>query len=129
MLTKPGGQSRSKTLKAPLTWAGVYEVFTLRDITVTNSAGSTAGTAGRQEGRAAAGQHGVQRWRALKDAARDDAMDGRRTVKVNLAAVVRIDLGHHLVELLLRARRGPARQHGWRCGGQKESAPCSPDSA
>ena len=29
----------------------------------------------------------------------------------------------------LRARRGPARQHGWRYGREKESAPCSPDSA
>ena len=38
MLTKPEGQSRSKTLKAPLTCAGVYDVLTLRDITVTNSA-------------------------------------------------------------------------------------------
>jgi hypothetical protein len=37
-------------------------------------------------------------------------MDGRHTVKVNLPVAIRIDLGHHLVELLLRAARPATRQ-------------------
>ena len=38
--TYPCGQSRSKTLNAAFTCVGVYDVFTLRDITVTNSSKS-----------------------------------------------------------------------------------------
>ena len=91
MLTYPAGESRSKTLNAAFTCAGVYDVLTFRDITVTNSAArdsagcvsrGEAGTGGR------AGGVGV----------------GRRTVKVDLSVAIRVDLVDHLVELLLRTR-------------------------
>lgn len=111
MLTNPEGQSRSKTLKAPLTCAGVYEVLTLRDITVTNSAEyrsrgyrrSTEGSRRRSTEGTGGGDGYSRMW---------DPCDGRvaRTVKVNLPVAIRIDLVHHLVELLLRAARPAARQ-------------------
>ena len=123
------GQSRSKTLKAPLTRAGVYAAFTLRDITVTNSAGSTAGKAGREEGRAAAvstGAEVVGYSRMRRGMVRRTGGAPSKSISPLLSVSISATIW-----LSSSCARGAALRVStrWRCGGQKESAPCSPDSA
>ena len=87
MLTNPDGQSFSKTLNADFTCAGVYEVLTFLDITVTNSVKHNIG---RSEDRGPMIIH--------TDASH--SLSGR-TVKINLPIAVDIDLVNHRIEFFL----------------------------